>query len=311
MFSNSFRPASLLFLLILALGFVIPNNVYSQQRRSSITGQRFKVTKKKKRMPLNYLNAFHVVGGGNFATYSGDLCQGLTCFKPTPSFSLEVQYRYSQSLTFRLGGSYNRLRGNDARGEYAYRGLSFFSNTFGASASVVYDIFEYNKMYRRRHDVSPYLTVGFGILSINPKARLDGEKYALRPMQTEEETYGNYTFTIPYGGGARFKLSPVLNLATEIIWMPTFTDYIDDVAGRYNTELEPNSIAARLSDRRQETGLAVTDQEKYGGQRGGGRNDWVWSINFKFEYTFHVTRQRYNINTNKERFRLIKSIKKR
>lgn len=294
----------------LLLTFISPS--FSQ--RSSITGSRFKLSRKKKgRKPLNYINHLDITGQIGSASALGDLCNGAECIKASPLFGLGLQYRYSESLMFRIDGSYIKLRGSDEGGQYEFRNLSYKSDNAELVATVVYDLLEYNKMYRRRHLISPYLYTGIGLLYYSPKAELNGETHRLRPLQTEGVEYGSMTVVIPYGFGLRFKASPHINVSTEFGWRYTFTDYLDDVSGTYDpskAQLQDNDISKQLADRR--TSLESDRGTYHNGQRGNpDANDYYFMLSLKASYTLKVTKQRYNINSNVSRFRLIKSIKKK
>lgn len=307
------KPAIKLFLTVFIF-LTLGTSAYSQ-KRSSITGKKFRVSSNaRKRKPLNYLNSIQLMGTINAVSYAGDLCDGIGCFSPRPSFAIGAQYRYNESLSFRGDVTYFRLFGSDIKdGTYAWRGLSFFSNNLDVSASVVYDILQYNKMYRRRALLSPYLTLGIGFMTVNPQARLEGVNYKLRGLQTEGKPYRGMAGVLPYGFGVRIKMTPSLNLGIESVWRLTTSDYIDDVSDTYSQEvldLPDTDIRKQLADRRAEAG-ADAGQLKTAIRGNPKSNDVVWFIGFKFEYTIKVTKQRYNINSNTSRFRLIKSIKKK
>jgi hypothetical protein len=120
-------------------------------------------------------------------------------------------------------------------------------------------------------------------LYFNPKAVMDGQKYALAPLQTEGVKYSRVTPVIPYGLGAKFKATPFFNLAIEAGWRKTFSDYVDDVSSVYvdnSTFTDP--IAQKLADRRPEIGLPV---KKAGSIRGNpGSKDAYMLFSIRLEY---------------------------
>ena len=298
--------------LILGILFTSFSVTFSQ--RSAVTGSKFKVNnKKKKRKPLNYINHIDLIGNIGNAAYLGDLCNGMECVSFSATAGLGIQYRYNESLMFRAEANYIRLKGSDEGGQYEQaRGLSFRSDNVEFVGTVIYDIFEYNKMYRRRHLVSPYLQVGLGLLYYNPKALYDGKYYDLRALQTEGVKYNSITAVIPYGLGVRFKINPHINVSTEMNWRFAFSDYLDDVSDRYDeskSDLNDDEIAKILSDRRENY---LEHETPHSGIRGStGASDYYFIFNVKLAYTIKVTKQRYNINSNVSRFRIIKSIKKK
>lgn len=307
--SNTIRFFAISFFI---LGLITVSN--AQRAKSTITGNRFKVKNKSNvRKPLNYINSLKLIGSISSATYLGELCQGAACIKITPSLGVGIQYRLNESFSFRGEFSYIRLSGSDQGGEHETRNLSFFSNTLDVAATVVYDIFSYNKMYRRRSLISPYIAVGLGFHTVNPKATYEGETYNLRKLQTEGYEYRGISMSVPYGIGARVKVHPLVDISLEANWRLTFTDYLDDVSGSYYTGLQTlpeDDIRRVLGDRRQTERL--TPRQLSGTQRGNpNSNDAYFMLSAKVDYTLKVTKQRYSISSNTSRFRLIKSIKKK
>lgn len=266
------------------------------------------------RKQINYINSIKLIGGFGSSAYFGDLCSGGDCFTPRPNAVLGIEYRLDESITIRSEINWVRLSGSDKGGTWESRNLSFKSNNLEFSAAVLYDIFEYNKMYRRRHLFSPYVFLGIGLTTNNPKAELNGETHSLRPLQTEGTSYSSIALVVPYGAGVKIKINPVLNLALEAGYRWAFTDYLDDVSNEYGDfSLETGSTAQLLSDRRPEYILenpTATLHETT--QRGGSdSNDGYFMFQIKGEYTLKVTKQHYNINSNVNRMRIIKSIKKK
>ena len=168
-------------------------------------------------------------------------------------------------------------------------------------------------MYRRRVAIAPYLTIGIGFVTVNPKVKYFGEKYNLRKLNTEGASYSPISLTIPYGMGFRFNLNPHNTLALEGNLRYTFTDYLDDVSNRYDPSkksLPDDDISKILSDRRDEHG--TPKNKLHSGIRGGSEaNDMYFMASIKLTHTFWVTKQRYNVNSNSSKFRLIKSIQKK
>ena len=309
-------------------------SAYAQQKPrgnvSAITGQKFKMKAKKlqKRKQINYINSIKLVAGLGTSNYFGDLCDGFDCAIPRPNMVVGVEYRLDESITLRAELNWVQLAGSDKGGDVYYRNLSFRANNFELSGVVQYDIFEYNKMYRRRHLLSPYVFAGVGITSNNPQAELDGEWYSLRKLQTEGNSYSPISFVLPYGAGVKLKINPMLNLTFEAGYRWSFTDYLDDVSGDYKdlNGVDKDSPEFKLTDRRKEYFLSLDKQEQlaidadpglrynFKGEKQRGNsdnNDGYFLFQIKGEYTLKVTKQHYNINSNVNRFRVIKSIKKR
>ena len=112
---------------------------------------------------------------------------------------------------------------------------------------------------------------------MNPKTTLDGKKYALQPLMTEDVKYSRFQPVIPYGLGLRIKTGPFFNVSIEGGWRVTFTDYMDDASTVHpdkSTWTDPIRIA--LSDRR--TG------ESNNIRGNPDKNDNYYLLTLKIEY---------------------------
>ncbi len=81
------------------------------------------------------------------------------------------------------------------------------------------------------HAFTPYATVGVGIFNYDPYAYYNGEKYYLRPLNTEGETfyqgrkaYSTIAVCIPIGFGVKYAVSDKINVSFEIAHRFTTTD---------------------------------------------------------------------------------------
>jgi hypothetical protein len=114
--------------------------------------------------------------------------------------------------------------------------------------------------------ISPYLFGGVALFHFNPYA-FDtlGNKVFLKPLSTEGQGLSAYPdrkeykltqFAIPFGGGIKFRVSSNVVLGYEIGLRKIFTDYLDDVSGRY---IDPFVLA-------QERGLKAVEMSYRGGE---------------------------------------------
>jgi hypothetical protein len=87
---------------------------------------------------------------------------------------------------------------------------------------------------------------------------------------------------IPYGIGGRINVSPFFNVAVEVGWRKTFTDYLDDVSTDY---LDYNSLSGTrqlLADRGPELGYNPRPE---GAVRGNpDKNDSYALYSVRIEY---------------------------
>ncbi len=90
--------------------------------------------------------------------------------------------------------------------------------------------------------VSPYILAGIGYFHFNPQTVLNGSYVDLQPLHTEGQGFPEYPkvkdyklnqINFPIGMGARYDLSPVVNIRVELLYRILQTDYLDDVSGKY------------------------------------------------------------------------------
>ncbi len=187
-------------------------------------------------------------------------------FKSTrPNVGISYTYRYFPRISVRGSFHWGRIIGDDAksaaqnetenRGRYM-RNLSFRNDIKELSVVGIVDLYENRQTYRRRPDFVPYGFAGIAVIHHNPKAYYEqgshpglvGEEdiptgwYALQPLGTEgqhiegadnPEPYKRVQIAIPFGLGIRYKVDRYWDLAFEIGWRKTFTDYLDDASSAY------------------------------------------------------------------------------
>lgn len=226
------------------------------------------------------------VVGLNTSTYYGDLKDDSDVIDAKPSLSLGLMTGVSRRLYLRGEFSWISLSGRDlpdAGSGRAGRNLSFKSNNYEFNISGLWHFVPHKRRFYQRSNFNGYLFLGVGGLYFNPKATLDGVEYALQPLQTEGVAYSRFAFVIPFGIGAKMKLTPFANLAIEVGWRKTFTDYLDDVS---TVHVDPaslaNPVARRLADRRPELGLPTV---RPGNKRGNpDEKDAYMLLSAKIEY---------------------------
>ncbi|MFN6944544.1 MAG: DUF6089 family protein [Cytophagaceae bacterium] len=221
---------------------------------------------------------FSITGNLGLSTYFGDVCTGTDCMQFRPNLGIGAIYRFHDNFSVKTDLNYFRLYSDDT---WERRNLGFRSDNLEVYSSLMYDIFPWERQFRRRHRISPYLFAGIGVAFYNPQAQLDGRWHNLRPMETEGVRYGIATPIIPFGGGVRYVHSKSLEFMLEAGYRITFTDYLDDVSGtRFRDPSEIQDRTARsLSNR------ATIDN--FRGQRGNpDRNDGYFLLQAKVRYTF-------------------------
>lgn len=196
-----------------------------------------------------------------------------------PAFGASFMHRFGPRYTVQGQLMFGTLKGSDAsadkndaeNGVYRYkRNLSFRNNIKELSVTFIFDLFENDGNYIARVKFTPYAFVGVAGFINNPQAiapatDLQGNALAqagkwvnLRPLGTEgqhstlDQTDANYGIkpygliqaAIPFGLGARLKLTETLDLWADIGFRYTFTDYIDDVSRNY---VDPGVLKSPLA----------------------------------------------------------------
>jgi hypothetical protein len=200
-------------------------------------------------------NRYYSIGGClNAMNYVGDLDPGPSFASPSIKFTrynvgLTGLYRYSPLVSFRGTLSTGEIQGSDAQSaNYAaknvnrlYRNLSFKSQIYEVKADIVIDLIGNRGKYTKRPDYTPYVFAGVAYFHMDPTAvDPSGHTVHLHKLHTEGQglpggpkQYSLNQIALPVGAGFRYKLSKQLDLAFEIGWRFTTTDYMDDVSGKY------------------------------------------------------------------------------
>jgi hypothetical protein len=246
-----------------------------------------------------------LMAGVNTSTYYGDLKDNADLLDVKPSLSLGLMYFVSKRVGVRGEFSWVTLSGADAKSSSdgkSTRNLSFTSGNYEAAVSGVFNFIPQGGRFYQRPHFNVYGFAGIGVMYFNPKAELNGTKYALRPLLTEGVAYSRVTPIIPFGLGAKLKASPFFNIAVEAGWRKTFTDYIDDVS---TVHLDNNSftdpIAKQLADRRPEIGLPVVPA---GTRRGNPKHDdayMLFSVRLEYYLSLQVGAQNRKLYRSKRK----------
>lgn len=171
----------------------------------------------------------------------------------------QVKRNFNGYWSVKLNFVQGKIQADDAKSSNSYqkkRNLNFYSPLSELSLQLEFNFFNYLAGvlpgYGTRR-ASPYLFTGVGAFTFNPKTKADdGTVVELQPVQTESVEYNTYAFSIPYGAGFKYNISGNLNLIGEIGYRTAFTDYLDDVSGRYpDFSVNPpaSPLSSQLSDR--------------------------------------------------------------
>ena len=218
-------------------------------------------------------------------------------------------------LGFRLAAQYTYLEGKDVLIENKgsdelfrkQRNLDFKSNMVEAYAAV--EIFPLMLLYNNSEDYAPryrpYVFIGAGLFKFNPKGSITDQNgnvtwHDLHPLRTEGQGFDEYPsrkqyaltqMNIPMGGGIKYMASERVNVAFELLYRKTFTDYIDDLSTDYidpkyfDKYLSPTDaiIAKQVYDKAFTSYVAGSPRLQSGYQRGNPKNmDAYFSFVLKF-----------------------------
>jgi hypothetical protein len=212
----------------------------------------------------------HEIGvWGGITNYFGDL-NTKTSFKfVRPGAGVFYRYNIKYRGAWRTSLNWGIAEFKDSETNTAWnlqRNLSFRTQIFDLTSIIEFNFLKYDKS-SKKHWFTPYLGTGFSIFFFNPQAQYNGKWYSLQPLGTEGQNdpsysgvkkYKLYSFAIPIVGGFKFSFARNWNIAIEAGVRKTFTDYLDDVSGKYPSYASlpggSTGLAAALSDRSGENG---------------------------------------------------------
>ncbi|WP_291276160.1 outer membrane beta-barrel protein [Flavobacterium sp.] len=229
-------------------------------------------------------------GSLGYATYYGDLCEGVDCFKFRPQIGGGALLRTNfLGKRFSLRGDvrFFRLYSDDY---YKYRNLDFRSSNWEFLALGQFDFYPYAKMMRRRPKFNPYIYGGVGLMTFDPWGKMEnGKWHKLRPLETEHTKYGNVAFVYTVGFGIKFRYSYKWNFMVEGGYRYTTTDHIDDVSALNYPKASSfdNSLSAAMSNKSTNFPYNGTDAQTPQDYRGNPKNnDGYFIFSACVTYTF-------------------------
>lgn len=203
---------------------------------------------------------------GGVSNYIGDVSdQKMRMDQYHPSGAVLGRYNISQKLTAKGMIAFGSISGDDALAstpKTKMRNTNFSSDLYEFSVHLEYNLVKNNLSSRGSRPFIPYLFGGIGIFHFNPKTIFDGKEYELQPLGTEGQGTTQYnslkkydltTVCIPFGIGLKKKISQSFVVGIEAGFRYTFTNYLDDVGGKYANSRTVGQaygpIAERLSNR--------------------------------------------------------------
>jgi opacity protein-like surface antigen len=184
---------------------------------------------------------WHINVTAGVSNYSGDLqAKAYTFDQSYFAYGIGAQYDITRNFSATSNISFLKVGASDQYNspDLVFRNLSFQNNI------VEWNLLgEYTFMDITEKKFSPFVFLGIAVFHNNPYAYDTlGQKVYLKPLSTEGEglpqypqqkPYSETQFSIPVGGGIKFRVSEDVVLAWEVGFRKTFTDYIDDVSTIY------------------------------------------------------------------------------
>ena len=248
---------------------------------------------------------------GGVSFYMGDLNPKGVFNGVRPAGGVLFRYNINPRLAVKATALFGSLQASDASTGDKARNLSFRSPISEISAQMELNFLRlFNE--KGQNPFSPYLFAGIAVFAFNPQAEFNGNTYDLQALGTEgqglnvkdpitgimydQKRYGLTGFSIPFGLGMRVNFLKFYSIGLEWGFRKTFTDYIDDVSGKYVNRdflIEYRSaLIADLADRTtSKTPEGAVDYHKAGSARGNNANTKDWysfatlSFSFKLNHT--------------------------
>ena len=230
------------------------------------------------------------------AHYFGDLNNRANVNRPKIAIGAFYSKEINSYVGVRLTGHYAQLGYSDQYSQNEFqrrRNLSFNTDIFEIALRGDFNFFKYIPTDPSQ-SFTPYATIGLGVFSYNPYAYLNGQKYYLRPLHTEGETfyngrkeYGTMAVCVPVGLGIKYAVTEKVNIRFEIAYRFTTSDYIDDVSSTYVgiDKFPSGSVAGQLQDRSYATGTPIGTE---GFQRGFSKQKDAYAM-AEFGISFNIT----------------------
>lgn len=239
----------------------------------------------------SFAQTWELGGFAGTAGYMGDLNPNNPLKVGNLAFGGHAKRNFDGYWALKLNVAYGKIEAADAESGNAYyrsRNLNFFSPLTEVSLQTEFNFFNYIPSISRRI-YSPYLYVGVGFVTFNPKTVYDGKTYQLSTMGTEGQKKGNsyrtLALSVPFGAGVKYNFSGKWSLGAELGYRTAYTDYLDDVSQNY----VPATLAADPTDAEIRQALADPSDipHTHGTQRGDYRkNDTYLFLGFTISFTF-------------------------
>ena len=223
--------------------------------------------------------------GGSY--YTGDLNPAGHFNRFTrPAGGALYRVNFNPRFSAKAIASMGIIEGDDSysRNEaHRNRNLSFKSKIMELAVEGEFNFLSYATGSKKLAVSTPYIFGGVAVYHFNPLGLLGNQWVALQPIGTEgqgstfsnQKSYSLTQFSIPFGVGLKINTAKRVGINFEWGLRKTFTDYLDDVSGKYvdpyllGSEKGPAAVALADKSLTQEGGSNT------GRQRGNAfTKDW-------------------------------------
>jgi hypothetical protein len=235
---------------------------------------------------------FEVGGFFGISNYMGDLhTPHFEVLEIHPAIGVFTRYNFNSIFSLKANFYQGKISGNDANyptiETIRNRNLSFRSAILEGGIQLEVSLLRFGIVQHQKiRAMVGYLTTAyvFGGVSgfyFKPQTKYMGRWYDLQPLGTEgqgiagnQDKYKLFQFSLPMGFGFKIQTSPRSCLGFEIGLRKTFTDYLDDVSGKYpdlDVLKKVDEMAATLSYRSRELPGIEYEENPVGKTRGNSK----------------------------------------
>lgn len=246
---------------------------------------------------------FVEVGGfGGGLSFIGDVNEGDVLSNTNAAFGGFFQYNIHPHFSVALGFMKGTLEAKDRSSKHENireRNLSFKSDLMEFSLIPAFNILPF--IPKKKGQVfAPYLGIGLGLILFNPTTKYEGRWIELREIGTEgqglegyKEKYSLVELAIPILFGLKYSVGGRLNIALEVGYRFTTTDYLDDVSTIYHSEstlINNSELAVALSNRTEE--YTGTSASHLNGTRRGNANNMDAYLTFGARISYSLYKKK-------------------
>jgi len=190
-----------------------------------------------------------ILAGGTY--YLGELNPGRQFLLTNPAYGGIIRFNFDDRWAARFGLLRGQISGDDAVSKVnEMRNLRFISPITEVAMVIEFNFLDYFTGSEIKY-FSPFLLAGPTFFIFEPRTDFQGAMVSLRDLGTEgqieaENKYSLYGFALQFGFGIKYSINNRLGLGVEWGMRKTFTDYLDDVSGKYYVDFTQISSPAEI-----------------------------------------------------------------